>query len=209
MRTIPTLALMLAPLVALPLRAQHAPAAQPGDSVLVTARALGMFDRPGVLQRTTPDSLTFRDATAGGAEVTVALDAIDDLRVNFGNQPPRHAVGRGIGYGALIGAGLGALTGAVTYKHAPACSGDACFGNALYLSQSEQTVAYAAVGALGGMLVGGILGATVIHRSNYHDVKPSALGAVASALTGEGDVALRPAFDPRTHTEALSLSVRF
>ena len=109
----------------------------------------------------------------------------------------------------MIGGFAGAILASASYKRPPYCTGWECLGNALYPSQGEEAVAGAAVGAVGGMLIGGILGATVIHRSSYHEVKPTALGALASALTGEGDVALVPAFDPRTRTGGISLSVKF
>ena len=201
------LILLITMLVSLRPLAAQAPAAVPGDSLKVTARAIGMFDRPGALVSVVGDSLTFRDASSATQPVTIPLSAVDKLEVNFGNKPPTHAFVRGLLVGGGIGAAVGAIAGAVSYKPPPACQGPSfCIG--LYGSQSDATIAGAAVGAVSGMLVGGILGATVIHKSNYRTVKPTTLGRVAAALR-DGDLAIRPTFGAAVRAPGLAATIRF
>jgi outer membrane lipoprotein SlyB len=209
MRSHRPLAMILGLAFTLPLRAQPGPVAVPGDSVHVTARTLGMYERPGTLEWAFGDSISFRDATTAGTLVTVALAQIDHLEVNFGNEPPRHAAGKGMLFGTLFGAVGGAIVGTATYRPPPSCSPSEWFCDLFYPTQGEQTVAYAVAGAIVGLAAGGILGATVFHRSSYRDVKPSALGTVASALSGQGVVAVEPMFDPHARTGGLVVAVKF
>jgi hypothetical protein len=83
------------------------------------------------------------------------------------------SVGRGIGYGALIGAGVGAILGLASYHRDPYSWFD--------LGPGVSAIAGASIGVIPGMIIGGLIGLKmrkfIIHRNKekFNEMKTSIL----------------------------------
>ena len=87
---------------------------------------------------------------------SVAISDITALDVSLGE---RGNTGRGLLYGSVIGAGLGGALAAATYKK-PDCAGATWFCGDAAPHRTATAVAGGIVGALAGVVVGGLWGAT-------------------------------------------------
>ena len=136
------------------LRAQSAPAAV-GERVRITTPAQhGQYRYVGSVVGVQGDSLLLQ--TSGVASPSpVAFGDIRTLEVSLGSHGN---VRRGLLYGSVIGAGVGVVLGAATYEK-PDCAGATWFCGDAAPHRTATAVAGGVVGALAGVVVGGIWGA--------------------------------------------------
>jgi hypothetical protein len=87
---------------------------------------------------------------------SVAIGDITALDISLGK---RGNTRRGLLYGSVIGAGLGAVLAAATYKK-PECAGATWFCGDAAPNRTGDAVAGGILGALTGVVVGGLWGAT-------------------------------------------------
>ena len=115
----------------------------------------------------------------------VAVADISNLEVSLGRSSN---TGRGFLYGSVIGAGLGTVLGAATYQK-PDCAGATWFCGDAAPHRTATAVAGGVVGALAGLAVGGLWGASHpserwVRRSSGSGTRlglaPAGRGAVVS-----------------------------
>ena len=138
------------------LRAQASAPAAVGERVRITTPSQrGSFRYVGSVVAVQGDSVVLqtRDLATPRA---VAISDITGLEVSLGQ---RGNTRRGLIYGTVIGAGLGAVLAAVTYKK-PDCAGATFFCGDVTPNRSGDAVAGGILGALTGIVVGGLWGAT-------------------------------------------------
>jgi hypothetical protein len=124
----------------------------------------------------------------GDSSTTIALADVHRLEVSLGR---RRQVLRSIGMGTVIGAGSFALLAAVS--HDDSCPSTGC--GFLYFTRGEAATLAGVMGALGGAVVGGIVGA-VRTTERWHTVSRGGTGriAVTPQLGRSNGVRVRIAF---------------
>lgn len=138
------------------LRAQATAPASVGERVRITTPTQrGGYRYVGSVVGVQGDTLLLRTSDLATPR-PVAIGEISALEVSLGR---RGNVRRGLLWGSAVGATLGGIVGAVTYKK-PDCAGATFFCGDVTPNRSADVVAGAIVGALAGLAVGGIWGAS-------------------------------------------------
>jgi uncharacterized protein YcfJ len=182
------------------LRAQATPSLTPGTRVRVSAPALNLPEQEEgrILALQNDTMVVWLEGLADTVRLPLAQLATVD--VSRGQHP---AVRKGVAFGLVLGGLLGALVGAVTYQEPvvrcgflggpPGCTDD-------FFGRGGAVLGGGALGALAGMVVGGVIGA--VHGSERWE--PVHLGSRQSRV----GLSLRPPSGPRS-APTLSLLVRF
>jgi hypothetical protein len=172
------------------LRAQSTAPAAVGERVRITTPSQrGSYRIVGSVVAVQGDTLMLQSRELATPR-PVAFTEISNLEVSLGS---RGNVRRGLLYGAVIGAGVGGVLGAATYQK-PDCAGATWFCGDAEPHRTGAAVAGGIVGALAGVIVGGVWGAT----------HPSERWARRSLGSGT-----RIGVTPAGHGAAVSLSARF
>jgi hypothetical protein len=138
------------------LLAQSTKPADVGERVRITTASQQGGERiVGSVVAVQGDTLLLRSSGAV-APRPVAFAAIRELEVSFGREGK---TARGLLYGGLIGAAAGGAFGAVAYQK-PDCDSSAWICDELAPRRSASVVVGAALGAVAGLAVGGLWGAT-------------------------------------------------
>ncbi|HET9002397.1 MAG TPA: hypothetical protein VFN39_00225 [Gemmatimonadaceae bacterium] len=138
------------------LRAQATAPASVGERVRITTPTQrGGYRYVGSVVGVQGDSLLLQTKEMAGPR-SVAIGDITALDVSLGK---RGNTRRGLLYGSVIGAGLGAALAAATYQK-PDCAGATWFCGDATPNRTGDAVAGGILGALTGVVVGGLWGAT-------------------------------------------------
>ena len=172
------------------LRAQSTAPAAVGERVRITTPSQrGSYRIVGSVVAVQGDTLMLQSREVPTPR-PVAFGEISTLEVSLGS---RGNVRRGLLYGAVIGAGVGGVLAAATYQK-PDCAGATWICGDAEPHRTGEAVAGGIVGALAGLAVGGLWGAT--HPSERWVRRP--LGG-----------ATRVGVAPSGHGTAVSVSARF
>jgi hypothetical protein len=160
-----------------PTEGPAAPAAR--SRVRVHTTSSGDLPIVGTLISNDAETVVVTDEARGA---TWRIPAADIARIEKTSRT-RFGVGRGAGYGLLIGAGLGAAMGAITYSPCRSTGFMSCFMTPA--SRAQNALWYGAGLGVVGVVVGSIAGLAG-SRDTWVDITPTRMTRIVIAPTSNG-----------------------